>query len=293
MYETFLPGAKLLKRGKVRDVYDLGENLLIVATDRISVFDCVLPTAIPDKGRLLTEMSTFWFQRLAHLGLTHFVSTAPEALPAELLAAAPDIGGRATLARRARRYDFECVVRGYLAGSGWSEYQATGRVCGIDLPPGLPESARLDEPIFTPATKAEVGHDENVPFARMEEALGGATAARLRDWSLALYRTAHDYALQRGILIADSKFEFGQLDGEIMLIDEVFTPDSSRFWPADEYEPGRSQHAFDKQFVRDYLDGMDWDKRPPAPPLPPDIVAVTRDRYREARDRLLDGAAGP
>jgi phosphoribosylaminoimidazole-succinocarboxamide synthase len=292
MYETFLPGTKLLKRGKVRDVYDLGENLLIVATDRISVFDCVLPTTIPDKGQLLTEMSTFWFQRLAHLGLTHFVSTAPEALPAELLAAAPDIGGRATLARRARRYDFECVVRGYLAGSGWSEYQATGRVCGIDLPPGLPESARLDEPIFTPATKAEVGHDENVPFARMEEALGGATAARLCDWSLALYRTAHDYALQRGILIADSKFEFGQLDGEIMLIDEVFTPDSSRFWPADEYEPGRSQHAFDKQFVRDYLDGMDWDKRPPAPPLPPDVVAVTRDRYREVRDRLLDGVAG-
>jgi phosphoribosylaminoimidazole-succinocarboxamide synthase len=288
--ETSLPGLRLLGRGKVRDVYEAGdEHLLIVATDRISAFDCVLPTQIERKGEVLTALSRFWFERLAQVTPHHLVTTNVEQMPETVQASADIVRGRSMLVRRTAVFPVECVVRGYLGGSGWKDYLSTGEVCGHRLPDGLQESAKLPEPIFTPATKAAEGHDENISEARMCEIVGEEVSAQLRDTSLALYREAERYARSRGIIIADTKFEFGRdADGRILLIDEALTPDSSRFWPAEVYEPGHSQPSFDKQFVRDYLETLEWDKRPPAPPLPTDVAAATTDRYVEAY-RLLTG----
>ena len=288
--ETSLPGLRLVRRGKVRDVYEVDEeHLLVVATDRISAFDCILPTRIARKGEVLTALSRFWFGRLAHVTPHHLVTTEVEEMPEPLRAHADTLRGRSMLVRRTEVFPVECVVRGYLAGSGWKDYLATGEVCGHRLPAGLTESAKLPEPVFTPATKAESGHDENISEARMREIVGAEVTERLRDTSLALYREAEAYARARGIIIADTKFEFGRDGaGRILLIDEALTPDSSRFWPADAYEPGRPQPSFDKQFVRDYLESLPWDKRPPAPPLPPDIAEATTARYLEAY-RLLVG----
>jgi phosphoribosylaminoimidazole-succinocarboxamide synthase len=288
--ETSLPDLTLVRRGKVRDVYAVGEDhLLVVATDRISAFDCILPTQIARKGEVLTALSRFWFKRLAHLTPHHLVTTDTAQMPAPLRLHEDALRGRSMLVRRTEVFPVECVVRGYLAGSGWKDYLQTGEVCGRRLPPGLRESEELPEPIFTPATKAEEGHDENISESRMSDILGREVTGHLRDLSLALYREALSYARERGIIIADTKFEFGRLtDGSIILIDEALTPDSSRFWPADRYEPGRAQPSFDKQYVRDYLETLDWDKRPPAPPLPTDVAAATTARYLEAY-RLLTG----
>lgn len=281
--ETLLPGLPV-RRGKVRDVYDLGDRLLLVSTDRISAFDWVLPTPIPDKGRVLNQLSAFWFQRLGepHHLLTTDVDQMdlPSGVDRRLLA------GRSSLVRKAKVVPIECVVRGYLSGSGWREYRQFGTVCGIRLPAGLVESAPLDEPLFTPATKAETGHDENISFERMVDQVGREVAEELRQRSVALYRRGAEYARQRGILIADSKFEWGMVDGQLILIDEVFTPDSSRFWPADQYQPGGPQPSFDKQFVRDWLESTAWNKNSPPPALPDEVVANTRRRYVEAYERL-------
>jgi phosphoribosylaminoimidazole-succinocarboxamide synthase len=287
--ETVLPGLKLLRRGKVRDVYEADdEHLLIVATDRISAFDCILPTQIERKGEVLTALSRFWFERLSEITPHHLVATDITRMPEHLSAHADVLRGRSMLVRRTEVFPVECVVRGYIAGSGWKDYQATGEVCGHKLPEGLRESEELPAPIFTPATKAEEGHDENISEARMGEIVGSETTAQLRDTSLALYREAARYARARGIIIADTKFEFGlDREGRVILIDEALTPDSSRFWPAAIYEPGHAQPSFDKQFVRDYLETLQWDKRPPAPPLP-EVAAATTDRYLEAY-RLLTG----
>ncbi len=273
------------RRGKVRDVYDLGDRLVIVATDRISAFDWVLPTGIPDKGRVLTAMTDFW---LDFLGVAnHRISTDVRTMGPEFAARAADLDGRTMLVRKARVVPFECVVRGYLAGSGWKEYRRDGTVCGLSLPAGLRESERLPEPIFTPATKAESGHDENVSFDAMAAAVGAELASELRRRSLDVYRRAAAHAEARGILLADTKFEWGQLpDGELILIDEVLTPDSSRFWPGDTYRPGSSPPSFDKQFVRDWLEQTGWDKNSPPPPLPDDVVGRTRAKYLEAHERL-------
>jgi phosphoribosylaminoimidazole-succinocarboxamide synthase len=288
--ETVLPGLKLLRRGKVRDVYEADdEHLLIVATDRISAFDCILPTQIERKGEVLTALSRFWFERLSEITPHHLVATDVARMPEHMSAHADVLRGRSMLVRRTEVFPVECVVRGYLAGSGWKDYQATGEVCGHKLPEGLRESEELPAPIFTPATKAEEGHDENISEARMSEIVGSETTAQLRDTSLALYREAARYARARGIIIADTKFEFGRdHEGRVILIDEALTPDSSRFWPANIYEPGHAQPSFDKQFVRDYLETLPWDKRPPAPPLPEEVAAATTDRYLEAY-RLLTG----
>lgn len=293
-----LPELLFLRRGKVRDIYEVDQDhLLIVATDRISAFDCILPNEIPRKGEVLTRLSQFWFERSAGLVENHLVTIDveqfPDALRRRLTAdSLARLDGRSMLARRADVVPFECVVRGYLAGSGWKEYQQSGTVCGQPLPIGLVESSPLPTPIFTPATKAETGHDINVPIATMAAALGESLTTELERISLALYRDAVAHAASRGIIIADTKFEFGLRDGRIILIDEVLTPDSSRFWPADKYAPGRSQLSFDKQFVRDYLETLDWDKQPPAPPLPADVVAATSARYIEAY-RLLTGRELP
>jgi len=281
-----LPGIPKLKSGKVREIFDLGEALLLVATDRISAFDCVMPNGIPRKGEVLTQLSFFWFERFAPLVQNHLLARPGDAWPTRLEPFAARLRGRSMVVKKARPLAIECVVRGYLAGSGWKEYRKSQTVCGIPLPPGLTESAELPEPIFTPATKAETGHDENISFERAAEIVGPDIAARVRDLSLRLYRDGRDYARQRGIIIADTKFEFGLHNDEIILIDEVLTPDSSRFWPADEYQPGQSQPSFDKQFVRDYLETLDWDKTPPAPALPRDIVAKTQQKYLEAYERL-------
>ncbi|HEV7902890.1 MAG TPA: phosphoribosylaminoimidazolesuccinocarboxamide synthase [Pyrinomonadaceae bacterium] len=289
--ETSLEGLQLVRRGKVRDVYavDAGQ-LLIVATDRISAFDCILPTQIARKGEVLTALSRFWFARLAHITRNHLLTTGIEGMPAHVSAHADALRGRSMLVRRTEVFPVECVVRGYLAGSGWKDYARTGEICGHKLPAGLRESDQLPEPIFTPATKAETGHDENISETRMSEIVGAETTAKLRATALALYRDAETYARARGIIIADTKFEFGRdREGEIILIDEALTPDSSRFWPLDRYEPGRPQASFDKQFVRDYLETLDWDKRPPAPPLPAEVAAATTARYLEAY-RLLTGS---
>jgi phosphoribosylaminoimidazole-succinocarboxamide synthase len=288
--ETSLPGLRLARRGKVRDVYEADAgHLLVVATDRISAFDCVLPTQIERKGEVLTALSRFWFGRLASIVPNHLVTTDVGRMPDAVRASADVLRGRSMYVRRAEVFPVECVLRGYLAGSGWKDYLATGEVCGHRLPGGLRESDKLPEPVFTPATKAEEGHDENISEGRMRDLLGAEVTARLRDTSLALYREAETYARGRGIIIADTKFEFGlDPEGQIMLVDEALTPDSSRFWPAAAYEPGHPQPSFDKQFVRDYLETLDWDKRPPAPPLPPDVAAATTDRYLEAY-RLLTG----
>ena len=281
-----LPGIPKLKSGKVREVFDLGDRLLFVATDRISAFDCVMPNGIPRKGEVLTQLSHFWFQQTAQLVPNHLLARADDPLPPQLQPFAAQLARRSMIVKKATPLAIECVVRGYLAGSGWKEYQKTRTVCGIPLPAGLTESAELPEPIFTPATKAETGHDENIPFETAAQLVGADIAARARDLSLQIYRFARDYARQRGILIADTKFEFGLCEGGLVLIDEVLTPDSSRFWPADQYAPGKSQPSFDKQFVRDYLETLAWDKTPPAPALPPVIVARTQAKYLEAYERL-------
>ena len=288
--ETNLSTLALVHRGKVRDVYALtDEHLLIVATDRISAFDCVLPTPIARKGEVLTALSRFWFKRLGHITGHHLVTTETEQMPEAIKPYEESLRGRSMLVRRTEVFPVECVVRGYLAGSGWKDYLRTGEVCGHRLEKGLRESEQLREPIFTPATKAEEGHDENIDESRMSALVGADVTETLRATSLRLYKEASDYARSRGIIIADTKFEFGRdRAGRILLIDEALTPDSSRFWPADKYEPGHAQPSFDKQFVRDYLETLDWDKRPPAPPLPPEIAEATTARYLEAY-RLLTG----
>ena len=287
--ETQLPGVRLFKRGKVRDVYELGGQLLIVATDRLSAFDVVLPTGIPQKGAVLTQLSAFWFQRMTDLIPSHFISAKIDRIIADypiLKAQRAMLAGRAMLVERTEVVPIECVVRGYLAGSGWKEYQNTRAVCGITLPTGLAESQELPEPIFTPATKAETGHDLNISEAEMAARVGAALTKELKSISLSIYSRAREYARSRGILIADTKFEFGLANGRVTLVDEVLTPDSSRFWPAEDYAPGRSPVSFDKQFVRDYLDGLRWDKTPPGPALPDDIVQKTSAKYLQALSQL-------
>ncbi len=287
--ESEIPGLRLLHRGKVRDVYEIDETrILLVATDRISAFDCVLPTLIPRKGEVLTQLSAFWFKMLAEVTENHIISTDLHEMP-DAVRSHENLRGRSTLARRTAVFPVECVVRGYLEGSGWREYQEKGSICGHELPPGLQQCELLQEPIFTPATKAATGHDENIDFDAFCDIVGPTTGRQLRELSLELYTEASMFAAQKGILIADTKFECGRdRDGNILLIDEVLTPDSSRFWAADAYEPGHSQPSFDKQFVREYLETLDWDKQPPAPPLPKDVVAATSERYIKAL-KLLTG----
>lgn len=284
--ETNFPGVQLFARGKVRDLYVVDQRLLIVATDRISAFDYVLASGIPGKGKVLTQLSVFWFKFLRDAVKTHFVSVQPEDYPVALAPHWDTLRGRSMLVERTQPVPIECVVRGYLAGSGWKDYQATGSICGIRLPAELEESARLPKPIFTPATKASSGHDINISFDETVQRVGGALAEELRALSLRVYQKAADYASTRGILIADTKFEFGRLGNRVLLIDEVLTPDSSRFWAAETYRPGQPQASFDKQFVRDYLERSGWNKQPPAPALPPDVVEATSTRYREAYRRL-------
>jgi phosphoribosylaminoimidazole-succinocarboxamide synthase len=274
-----------VKRGKVRDVYDLGDELLIVATDRISAFDCVMKEGIPDKGKILTALSLYWFETLASDN-NHLITADVNKFPRELQLFEENLRGRSMLVKRAEVIPFECVARGYIAGSGWKEYQATGKVCGIPLQKGLRQCDQLHEPIFTPATKAAAGHDENVSFEEMEKAVGKATANELRNRTLKLYKTAARQALDRGLIIADTKFEFGLFKGQIILIDEILTPDSSRFWPAAGFAPGKDQPSFDKQFVRNWLEVQGWDKKPPAPPLPANVIEGTRNRYLEAYTKL-------
>jgi len=284
--ETRMPGLALWRRGKVRDVYDLGDRLLIVATDRISAFDVVLPSGIPAKGIVLTQLSLFWFRLLADLLPNHVITANVAEYGAELARHRDQLEGRSMIVWKTEPLPVECVVRGYITGSGWKDYRATGAVCGIPLPPGLQESQVLDPPLFTPSTKAETGHDENISFAQVERALGGERAAAVRDVSLEIYRRARAHAEERGIILADTKFEFGVRDGRLIWIDEALTPDSSRFWPAASYAPGRGQPSFDKQYVRDYLETLAWDKRPPGPALPAEVVERTRDKYVEAYRRL-------
>ncbi|MBU1113061.1 MAG: phosphoribosylaminoimidazolesuccinocarboxamide synthase [Candidatus Omnitrophica bacterium] len=284
-----IEGLKIFRQGKVRDVYDLGDKLLMVATDRISCFDVILPTLIPDKGKILTEVSLFWFSFLKDTVKNHLFSAKASDLFETISGSDQEyLQGRIMIVKKCKVVPFECVVRGYLSGSGWKEYQKSQSVCGIKLPEGLKESSKLSEPIFTPATKAEVGHDENVSFEYMRSKIDPTLADQIKQLSLDIYRKAADYADKKGIIIADTKFEFG-LDGdELILIDEVLTPDSSRFWPKSEYQPGRPQSSFDKQFVRDYLETLDWNKTPPGPVLPQEIVKKTQSKYREALEALTN-----
>jgi phosphoribosylaminoimidazole-succinocarboxamide synthase len=284
--ETHFSGIAPIARGKVRDIYDLGEQLLIVATDRLSAFDVILPTPIPDKGRVLTQLSLFWFSLLREVIPNHVVSATN--FPPPFDTHRDELAGRSMVVRKTLPLPIECVVRGYLSGSGWKDYQATGKICGVALPPGLHESDRLPEPIFTPASKAASGHDENISFAQAASLLGKDLAERVRNVSIQIYKTASAYARPRGVILADTKFEFGMLRDELIWIDEALTPDSSRFWPAALYKPGGPQPSFDKQFVRDYLERIHWPKTPPGPELPPDVVAATRAKYREAF-RILAG----
>jgi phosphoribosylaminoimidazole-succinocarboxamide synthase len=284
--ETQFAGLTPSARGKVRDIYDLGDRLLIVATDRLSAFDVILPTPIPDKGRVLTQLSLFCFNLLKDVIPNHVISATE--FPAPLDRFQEELAGRSMLVRKTAPLPIECVVRGYVAGSGWKDYQATGKICGIALPTGLRESGRLPEPIFTPATKAVSGHDENISFERAEALIGKALAEKVRAVSLELYGRAAAHAEPRGIIVADTKFEFGMLNDELIWIDEALTPDSSRFWPAAHYSPGGPQASFDKQFVRDYLERMRWPKTPPGPELPPEVVDATREKYREVY-RILTG----
>ena len=284
--ETKFAGLSPAARGKVRDIYDVGDKLLIVATDRLSAFDVILPTAIPDKGRVLTQLSLFWFDLLRDVIPNHVLSATE--FPAPFDAYREELAGRSMLVRKTTPLPIECVVRGYVSGSGWKDYRSTGAICGIALPAGLRESDRLPEPIFTPATKAVSGHDENISFERAASLIGTERARQARDVSLEIYRRAAAYAEPRGILLADTKFEFGLLENELIWIDEAVTPDSSRFWPAAQYQPGGPQPSFDKQFVRDYLESIRWTKTPPGPELPPEVVDATRGKYREAY-RILTG----
>jgi len=277
-----LPGIERHAQGKVRDVYRVDGRLLIVATDRISAFDYILPTGIPDKGRVLTQLSIFWFDFLRGVTPTHFLTADVDAYPAPLPAYRDQLEGRSMLVERAQMVEIECVARGYLAGSGWKEYRSQGTVCGIPLPAGLSESDRLPEPIFTPSTKAATGHDENISFETMCSLVGAELSERLRDLTLEIYSRAAAYAETKGVIIADTKFEFGFVDGELVLGDEVLTPDSSRFWPAENYRPGGAQFSYDKQYVRDYLESIHWDKKPPAPPLPVEVAGKTSEKYRQA-----------
>ena len=283
---TELAGVERIARGKVRDVYSVGEDLLIVATDRISAFDCILPEGIPGKGRVLTQMSLFWFDLLRDVVPNHLITADVDQFPALLRPHREVLAGRSMLVRRCRIEPVECVARGYIAGSGWKDYKASGAICGNPLPAGLRDGDRLPHPIFTPATKAETGHDENIPFDAACAAIGADTAARLRDLTLTIYTRAAEYAESRGIILADTKFEFGWHQGQLLLADEVLTPDSSRFWPRDTWAPGGPQKSYDKQFVRDYLETLTWDKRPPAPSLPADVIARTAEKYHEAYRRL-------
>ena len=286
--KTDLPGVKLHGRGKVRDIYDLGDHFLIVATDRLSAFDVVLPTPIPDKGKVLTQMSAFWFDRFKDVVPNHVVSTDVSKYPQNLHQFRDQLEGRSMLVKKAKVFPVECVARGFLTGSGLKDYNKTGSVCGIKLPPGLRDSDRLPEPIFTPATKAETGHDENISEEQAAKIIGQDTVVRLKELTLQLYSRGVEYAKTRGIIVCDTKFEFGLIDGKISIVDEMLTPDSSRFWPADQYSPGKPQPSFDKQFVRDYLEKIGWNKQPPAPELPDDIVNATSAKYVEAL-RLLTG----
>ncbi len=286
VWETHFPGLTLVSRGKVRDIYEVDGNLLLVATDRLSAFDVVLPTPIPDKGRVLTQLSLFWFEYLRDVVPNHVLS--PGEFPAPASAFREQLAGRSMLCRKTKPIPIECVVRGYLSGSGWKDYCVTGKVCGVNLPSGLVESARLPAPIFTPSTKATSGHDENISFDEVVARIGAPRAEQLRAASLEIYRRAAAYAEPRGLLLADTKFEFGLVGEDLIWIDEALTPDSSRFWPAASYTPGRAQPSFDKQYVRDYLEKMGWDKQPPAPELPGEVVAATQTKYREAY-RLLTG----
>jgi phosphoribosylaminoimidazole-succinocarboxamide synthase len=292
LLQTDFPELTLHARGKVRDLYSLNGHLLFVATDRISAFDYVLATGIPEKGRVLTQLSLFWFDFLKDVVKNHLVTANVDQYPAPLRKYADDLRGRSMLVTKAQMIDIECVARGYLSGSGWKEYQQTGAVCGIKLPSGLKESDKLPEPIFTPATKALSGHDENISIEEMAKRTGKEMAEKLRDLTLKIYKTAADYAAGRGIIIADTKFEFGQTSQGLILADEVLTPDSSRFWPADKYQPGKAQESFDKQFVRDYLETIKWNKQPPAPSLPEDVARKTSEKYIEAY-RILAGRELP
>jgi phosphoribosylaminoimidazole-succinocarboxamide synthase len=287
LVQSDFPGLQLVKRGKVRDVYAVEDKLLIVASDRMSAFDVVMDDPIPDKGKILTSISLFWFKQLETTVDNHVISSDPDTYPQSCRPYRHALKGRSMLVKRADPLAVECIVRGYLSGSGWAEYRKQGTICGIRLPPGLAESQKLPQPIFTPSTKAEAGlHDENIAFERAAEILGTETAEAVRDLSLKLYVAGSDLAAAKGILIADTKFEFGVADGRLILIDEVLTPDSSRFWPADAYRPGGSQQSFDKQYLRDYLDGLDWPKTPPPPRLPKEVIDKTRERYLEALIRL-------
>ena len=281
-----LPGVPKVRSGKVREMFDLGDRLLMVASDRISAYDVVMPNGIPRKGEVLTMFSHFWFNRVADLVPNHLLAKADEPLPEAVQSHADQIGRRAMVVKKAQPLAIECVVRGYLAGSGWKEYQKQGTVCGVSLPDGLENSSQLPDPIFTPATKAEEGHDENINFDEAVNIVGKNIAEQARELSIELYKRGRDHAAEKGIIIADTKFEFGIFEGELILIDEVLTPDSSRFWPADLYGPGKSQPSFDKQFVRDYLETLDWDKTPPGPELPAEIVQKTSEKYIEAYTRV-------
>jgi phosphoribosylaminoimidazole-succinocarboxamide synthase len=281
-----LPGIKKVRSGKVREVFDLGNAFLLTATDRISAFDCVMPNGIPRKGEVLTQISHFWFEKFSSLVPNHLLAKSTDPLPANLQPYADKLALRSMIVKKAQPLAIECIVRGYLSGSGWKEYKKSQTVCGIKLPAGLTESAELPEPIFTPSTKAESGHDENISFEEACKISGTEIATQARDLSLKIYKAGRDYARERGIIIADTKFEFGLFEGKLILIDEVLTPDSSRFWPANEYQPGKGQPSFDKQFVRDYLETLDWNKQPPAPALPKEVVGKTTEKYLEAFEKL-------
>ena len=291
--EFQIPELPLFKRGKVREVYDLNDRLLLAASDRISAFDCVLPTGIPQKGMVLNQLSAWWFERTKSIIPNHVISTDPKALPNGLAEKHPELKGRSMIVVKTESLPVECVVRGYLIGSGWAEYQKKGSVCGIPLRSGYRMADKLDEALFTPSSKAESGHDENITFEEVIECVGEPVARQLRDASLALYHFAAAHALKKGIIIADTKFEFGLLNGKLILIDEALTPDSSRFWPKDSYQPGTSPFSFDKQYVRDYLSSLDWDKTPPAPPLPQNVALKTREKYVQAFEAITGSALNP
>ncbi len=287
LIHTELPGIKLFKRGKVRDLYELDDKLLIIATDRISAFDCIMPNGIPGKGRILTQMSLFWFDFVKEIVENHLISADVDQFPQRIQKFRDVLESRSMLVKKAEQIGVECVVRGYLSGSGWREYRSGGTICGIKLPQGLTESDELPEPIFTPATKAASGHDQNISFTEVINLLGEERATILKDLSIQIYTKTSEYAESKGIIIADTKFEFGVCSGKIILIDEILSPDSSRFWPRERYQPGCSQESFDKQFVRDYLEGLGWNKKPPAPTLPAEVVHKTLAKYEEAYNRLV------